>query len=383
MFADAEAVVNLLTHIPSADRMALPGAWEENDRLRGEASAVIARAAQAAGARRLVQESLAFVYADGGDCWLDEASPVAGGGTIATALAAKTNARELFRGEPSSCASGSSSAPTAGSRRRTSMELGTLAPLRASAVVTHTGRRWIDDAAAAVAAALDAPAGTYNVVDADPPQRGEIDAVLAEVVGRRPPSPDRGDPGRARARGALPARVEPATARGDGLDAPRARGHGGLAPHRGRGRGSVTAAQRFARARPRLLRLAYSELGDLGEAEDVVQEAWLRLERTGAEAIDDLTPGSPPSSAGSPSTRCDPHARAARPTSDRGCRSRSCPAALTTRPTGSRSTSRSATRCSPSSSSSRPQSARRSCSTTSSTCRSARWRRRSAAARRR
>jgi RNA polymerase sigma-70 factor, ECF subfamily len=50
----------------------------------------------------------------------------------------------------------------------------------------------------------------------------------------------------------------------------------------------VTAAQRFARARPRLLRLAYSELGDLGEAEDVVQEAWLRLERTGAEAIDDL-----------------------------------------------------------------------------------------------
>jgi len=50
----------------------------------------------------------------------------------------------------------------------------------------------------------------------------------------------------------------------------------------------MTAARRFARARPRLLRLAYSQLGDLGEAEDVVQEAWLRLERTGAESIDDL-----------------------------------------------------------------------------------------------
>ena len=50
----------------------------------------------------------------------------------------------------------------------------------------------------------------------------------------------------------------------------------------------MTAAQRFARARPRLLRLAYSELGDLGDAEDVVQEAWLRLERAGAETIDDL-----------------------------------------------------------------------------------------------
>ena len=50
----------------------------------------------------------------------------------------------------------------------------------------------------------------------------------------------------------------------------------------------MTAAQRFARARPRLLRLAYSELGDLGEAEDVVQDAWLRLQRADAEAIETL-----------------------------------------------------------------------------------------------
>ena len=50
----------------------------------------------------------------------------------------------------------------------------------------------------------------------------------------------------------------------------------------------MTVVCRFAQARPRLLRLAYSQLGDLGEAEDVVQEAWLRLERTDAESIDDL-----------------------------------------------------------------------------------------------
>ena len=50
----------------------------------------------------------------------------------------------------------------------------------------------------------------------------------------------------------------------------------------------MTAEQRFARARPRLLRLAYSQLGDLGEAEDVVQEAWLRLESAGVGTIDDL-----------------------------------------------------------------------------------------------
>ena len=46
--------------------------------------------------------------------------------------------------------------------------------------------------------------------------------------------------------------------------------------------------ERFEALRPRLLRLAYSQLGSLAEAEDVVQEAWLRLERADAGAIDDL-----------------------------------------------------------------------------------------------
>ncbi|HEY2651501.1 MAG TPA: sigma-70 family RNA polymerase sigma factor [Solirubrobacteraceae bacterium] len=50
----------------------------------------------------------------------------------------------------------------------------------------------------------------------------------------------------------------------------------------------MTPTERFAQARPRLLRLAYSELGDVGEAEDVVQEAWLRLERTDADAIENI-----------------------------------------------------------------------------------------------
>ena len=50
----------------------------------------------------------------------------------------------------------------------------------------------------------------------------------------------------------------------------------------------MNTAERFAQSRPRLLRLAYSELGDMHEAEDVVQEAWLRLERTDAGAIVNL-----------------------------------------------------------------------------------------------
>jgi RNA polymerase sigma-70 factor, ECF subfamily len=44
----------------------------------------------------------------------------------------------------------------------------------------------------------------------------------------------------------------------------------------------------FERLRPYLLRVAYSHLGSLGEAEDVVQEAWLRLERAERTEIRDL-----------------------------------------------------------------------------------------------
>ena len=50
----------------------------------------------------------------------------------------------------------------------------------------------------------------------------------------------------------------------------------------------MSTADRFEQARPRLLRLAYSELGDLGEAEDVVQEAWVRLQSTQRQKIESL-----------------------------------------------------------------------------------------------
>ena len=182
-FDGADAVVNLLTHIPSPERMGDPAAWEENDRLRTEASGAIARAAQAAGVRRLVQESIAFVYADGGDAWLDEGAPVAGGGVTTTALTAERNARELFAGDTVVLRFGLFLGPDSGS------SLATLEVARggASAAVgpprAYRPTLWLDDAAAAIAAALRAPAGIYNVADADPPTNAEIDAALAAAVG--------------------------------------------------------------------------------------------------------------------------------------------------------------------------------------------------------
>jgi nucleoside-diphosphate-sugar epimerase len=184
VFDGADTVVNLLTHIPPADQMGEPSAWDENNRLRREASAAIARAAQAAGAERLVQESLAFIYADGGSEWLDEDAPIAGGGPTTTALIAETNAREQFAGDTVVLRFGLFVGPDS------HLTLSDVEHAR-DGISPSVGRRdayratvWLDDAAAAVVAALEAPAGTYNVVDADPPTRGEIDAALAAVVGR-------------------------------------------------------------------------------------------------------------------------------------------------------------------------------------------------------
>ncbi|HEX3335344.1 MAG TPA: sigma-70 family RNA polymerase sigma factor [Jatrophihabitans sp.] len=48
-------------------------------------------------------------------------------------------------------------------------------------------------------------------------------------------------------------------------------------------------AQRFEADRPHLRAVAYRVLGSMTEAEDAVQEAWLRLQRSDTAAVDNLT----------------------------------------------------------------------------------------------
>src|ERR1700748_852237 len=47
-------------------------------------------------------------------------------------------------------------------------------------------------------------------------------------------------------------------------------------------------AQRFEEQRPRLRAVAYRMLGSLSEADDAVQDAWLRLSRSDVAAIENL-----------------------------------------------------------------------------------------------
>src|SRR5919109_2733664 len=47
-------------------------------------------------------------------------------------------------------------------------------------------------------------------------------------------------------------------------------------------------AERFEAHRPRLRGVAYRILGSTSEADDAVQEAWIRLNRSDSDAIDNL-----------------------------------------------------------------------------------------------
>ncbi len=51
---------------------------------------------------------------------------------------------------------------------------------------------------------------------------------------------------------------------------------------------SELLAERFEQHRPHLARVAYRMLGSMSEAEDAVQQAWLRLDRSDSAAVDNL-----------------------------------------------------------------------------------------------
>ena len=84
-------------------------------------------------------------------------------------------------------------------------------------------------------------------------------------------------------------------------------------------------AERFTAERARLVGLAYRMLGSRTDAEDVVQEAWLRYAAGDRGASSNRRRGSPPSPAGWPSTACARRPSAASTTSARGCPSPCAP----------------------------------------------------------
>lgn len=179
-----DAVCNFATAIPVGYAGALPGAWRANDRLRTEGSQRVVEAARRAGVRRVVQESVSFLYADRGDAWVTESASLDITRATEPAAVAETHVQDY----------------ACGSRTGVVLRFGLIvgddastrwqlrAARRGSPIGLGRPEGWLhpihtDDLGPAVLAALSAPSGVYNV-GAAPVRRSDYVAAFAEAVGR-------------------------------------------------------------------------------------------------------------------------------------------------------------------------------------------------------
>jgi len=187
-FEGQDAVANLATAIPPTKRAMKASAWAMNTRIRTEGSTAVTGAALAAGVPRLIQESIAFTYPDSGDEWVDESMPLSAPPGIDAVEVAEANAQR-FRD------AGRTGVVLRfgffyGPQSAHSDELLRLARRHIGPVVGrpsgYISSIHLDDAAAAVVVALDAPAGTYNVVDDEPLTKKAYAQAVGAAVGKRP-----------------------------------------------------------------------------------------------------------------------------------------------------------------------------------------------------
>jgi nucleoside-diphosphate-sugar epimerase len=186
---DHDAVAHLATNIPPMSKAARQGAWDTNERLRKEASNHLVDAALAAGATHYVQESICFPYRDGGDAWIDEDSPIDHDGVFVGAGVAEVAAARFAADGGTGIAlrfaqfhgpgSGHVAAFNRLLRRRINPFVG---PPEAYTSFVHA-----DDAGSAVAAALGAPSGIYNVADDEPMTRHAAGIAAAAALGVKAP----------------------------------------------------------------------------------------------------------------------------------------------------------------------------------------------------
>jgi nucleoside-diphosphate-sugar epimerase len=184
LFAGCDAVCSLATHIPVGYAAALPWAWRRNDRLRTEGVATVVAAAREAGVRRVVQESVSFLYADQGDQWVSEESPLGINRATEPVAVGESHVQEY----------------QCGSRQGVVLRLGAVVgedPLTRWLLTAARSRRpvglgspggWAhvlhtDDIGSAVVAALSVPGGVYNV-GAEPVRRRDLVDGYAEAAGR-------------------------------------------------------------------------------------------------------------------------------------------------------------------------------------------------------
>jgi len=194
--ASPELIVHQLTALPHRFDFRDKSLYAATNRLRGEGTRILLDAATAAGARRMVAQSIAFIYRpEGGWVKTEEDAPLEGGPegfgeavrTVVEMETAITGSPQLdglvlrygfFYGPGT--AYGEEGATTAEVRKRRFPVIG-----RGDGVFSYVH---VDDAAAATVAAVQRGGpGVYNVTDDEPAPMRDWLPAFAEAVGARKP----------------------------------------------------------------------------------------------------------------------------------------------------------------------------------------------------
>jgi len=186
------AVLHLATKIPERQRTSARH-WAENDRLRRDGTRALLAAARAHGAR-YVQQSVAWIYGNGGDEWLDEGAPMAPRDKLPANIVSAVDMEELVARSGVAAIVLRGGAFYAADSSQTRL---LITRLRQGMMrVPGDGRQFasfihIDDMAAAVTKATlceDPITGEiFNIVDDEPVRFRDVIDFLSGRVGRQPP----------------------------------------------------------------------------------------------------------------------------------------------------------------------------------------------------
>lgn len=185
----SQAVIHMATSIPPQNKLTKRASWVMNDRLRTRATENLVEAALTHSAETFMQQSITFVYADGGDRWLDEDAPVDTVWDVLDSALYAERQVDRFTAEggrgvvlrfPMIYGPGPASDAYVNSVASRKLP------------IVGDGQNWsshlhVHDAGTAIVSALKAPSGCYNVSDDVPVPKGEELRALATAIGAKPP----------------------------------------------------------------------------------------------------------------------------------------------------------------------------------------------------
>ncbi len=187
--AEPEVVINQLTSLPARFEPKKKGYYDANNRMRSVGGDHVIEATAAAGARRLITQSISFLYALDGSRIKSEGDPVDRTGAHDATLAHESKALDDERFETVVLRYGLLYGP--GTWYASDGHLTEEVRRRRLPVVGKgtgiTSFLHVDDAASAAVSSLTKGRGIYNVTDDEPAPMSEWLPGLAAAVGAKPP----------------------------------------------------------------------------------------------------------------------------------------------------------------------------------------------------